>query len=345
MAVGASAQTETLKLSPVSGWGAAEFQGVCENFTLNYDGAAEGNSYYFFKLIGTGNSIKKADYKGMEVEFSRADSESSCAKLRLCYNNGPWNKYFVPGETTLSVNFEEDKRADVPATIDDVVIQLDPQAENASVAASIDIKKIYLIKSDDTKELLKTLDGGKWGTAMAFGPMASATLKIPTRWSTVEMVDANNDKLTFDPASKKLHTFTLELEEATELSLQILGFDNSNQAKYPGGFVASADKKTFTMSLDPEKVDALKEIRIQAITPKVGDEGNSAEDNAIAIDYPQVIKVKSITRTITTSTGVEKVEVLNAANAEFVNAAGQKVGKNYKGLVINKATGKKFINK
>ena len=48
---------------------------------------------------------------------------------------------------------------------------------------------------------------------------------------------------------------------------------------------------------------------------------------------------------ISDATGVEKVEVLNAANAEFVNAAGQKVGKNYKGLVINKATGKKVINK
>ena len=45
------------------------------------------------------------------------------------------------------------------------------------------------------------------------------------------------------------------------------------------------------------------------------------------------------------TTGVQKIEVLNPANAEFVNAAGQKVGKNYKGLVINKATGKKYINK
>ena len=55
--------------------------------------------------------------------------------------------------------------------------------------------------------------------------------------------------------------------------------------------------------------------------------------------------VKVVGAWIIEATGVEKVEVLNAANAEFVNAAGQKVGKNYKGLVINKATGKKFINK
>ena len=46
-----------------------------------------------------------------------------------------------------------------------------------------------------------------------------------------------------------------------------------------------------------------------------------------------------------TATAINNVAVETAANAEFVNGAGQKVGKNYKGLVINKATGKKFINK
>ena len=45
-----------------------------------------------------------------------------------------------------------------------------------------------------------------------------------------------------------------------------------------------------------------------------------------------------------TGTGIDDVKVATA-NAEFVNAAGQKVGMNYKGLVINKATGKKYINK
>ena len=62
-------------------------------------------------------------------------------------------------------------------------------------------------------------------------------------------------------------------------------------------------------------------------------------------DFAGDIYLDDVEMYYTTSTGVEKVEVLNAANAEFVNAAGQKVGKNYKGLVINKATGKKFINK
>ena len=57
------------------------------------------------------------------------------------------------------------------------------------------------------------------------------------------------------------------------------------------------------------------------------------------------ITVKSVKITHeATGTGINDVKVADA-NAEFVNAAGQKVGKNYKGLVINKATGKKFINK
>ena len=57
------------------------------------------------------------------------------------------------------------------------------------------------------------------------------------------------------------------------------------------------------------------------------------------------ITVKSVKITHeATETGINDVKVA-AANAEFVNAAGQKVGKNYRGLVINKATGKKFINK
>lgn len=45
---------------------------------------------------------------------------------------------------------------------------------------------------------------------------------------------------------------------------------------------------------------------------------------------------------VSNSTGINKIN--NAAeNAEYVNVAGQPVGKNYKGLVINKATGaKKF---
>lgn len=45
-----------------------------------------------------------------------------------------------------------------------------------------------------------------------------------------------------------------------------------------------------------------------------------------------------------TVTGINSVKV-ESADGEFYSVAGQKVGKNYKGLVIDRATGKKFINR
>ena len=67
-------------------------------------------------------------------------------------------------------------------------------------------------------------------------------------------------------------------------------------------------------------------------------------DNSKTVYYPAWQGKATFEIVEMTTTGINDVKVA-AANAEFVNAAGQKVGKNYKGLVINKATGKKYINK
>ena len=70
----------------------------------------------------------------------------------------------------------------------------------------------------------------------------------------------------------------------------------------------------------------------------------AADDNSKTVCYPGWQNKAIFEIVEMTTTGINDVKVA-AANAEFVNAAGQKVGKNYKGLVINKATGKKYINK
>ena len=57
------------------------------------------------------------------------------------------------------------------------------------------------------------------------------------------------------------------------------------------------------------------------------------------------VVIKSIVLLDATATGVETIKSSISKNDELYNMSGQKVGKNYKGLVINKATGKKFINK
>lgn len=57
------------------------------------------------------------------------------------------------------------------------------------------------------------------------------------------------------------------------------------------------------------------------------------------------VVIKSITLVDATTTKIENIESSTLTNEVLYNMSGQKVGKNYKGLVINKATGKKFINK
>ena len=70
----------------------------------------------------------------------------------------------------------------------------------------------------------------------------------------------------------------------------------------------------------------------------------AAYDGSKTVYYPAWQNRATFELVEMTTTGINNVAVESAANAEFVNAAGQKVGKNYKGLVINKATGKKYIN-
>ena len=104
-----------------------------------------------------------------------------------------------------------------------------------------------------------------------------------------------------------------------------------NHKPYTYNIYANSDKKV-ELTIDNTIISGpVVEMRLSA---------NGDNDT-----FPAEVNIVKITRKIINPTGVQEVEVLNADNAEFVNAAGQKVGKNYKGLVINKATGKKYINK
>ena len=186
----------------------------------------------------------------------------------------------------------------------------------------------------------------------------SGVLKGNALYAGSNLKDAEDKDVTFDRTSGKTQTYTIEFEETPALKLQMcINCIVPNQ--YGGGhstmrykpLTVENNKATFTVDVNdctftgkgyyPESEGGTKDItdqpeNVTSIVLQMCD---------TEATYPATISIKKITRVISDPTGVEKVEVLNAANAEFVNAAGQKVGKNYKGLVINKATGKKYINK
>ena len=221
-----------------------------------------------------------------------------------------------------------------------------------------------------TEETLKFTSGNpEWGQAFVDDGVAWAwpgrffeegELTGNALYAGSNLVDASNAQLTFDRTSGTTQTYTIEFAETPALKLQMCincivpnqwGGGNSTMRYKP--LTVENNKATFTVDVndctftgDSYKKDGENWVFDKELT----DDPQNVTSIVLQMcdpdaTYPATISIKKITRVTSGATGVEKVEVLNAANAEFVNAAGQKVGKNYKGLVINKATGKKFINK
>ena len=186
----------------------------------------------------------------------------------------------------------------------------------------------------------------------------SGVLKGNKLYAGSNLKDAEDKDVTFDRTSGTTQTYTIEFEETPALKLQMcINCIVPNQ--YGGGhstmrykpLTVENNRATFTVDVnDCTFTGKGQQPEDEGGTKDITDQPENVTSIVLQMcdteaTYPATISIKKITRVISDPTGVEKVEVLNAANAEFVNAAGQKVGKNYKGLVINKATGKKYINK
>ena len=188
----------------------------------------------------------------------------------------------------------------------------------------------------------------------------SGVLKGNKLYAGSNLKDAENNDVTFDRTSGKTQTYTIEFEETPALKLQMCincivpnmyGGGHSTMRYKP--LTVENNKATFTVDVNDctfTGTEYEKNGNDWVAKQELKDQPENVTSIILQMcdteaTYPATISIKKITRVITNATGVEKVEVLNAANAEVVNAAGQKVGKNYKGLVINKATGKKYINK
>lgn len=223
------------------------------------------------------------------------------------------------------------------------------------------------IGANAQEETLKFSSGNPdWGQAYVDDGVAfewpgrffeSGVLTGKALYAGSNLKDSSDADVTFDRTSGTTQTYTIEFDETPALKLQMCincivpnqwGGGHSTMRYKP--LTVENNKATFTVDVNDctytgkgyysEEEGGTKDIdnqpeNVTSITLQMCDD---------AATYPATISIKKITRVTSDPSGVQNVEVLNTANAEFVNAAGQKVGKNYKGLVINKATGKKHIN-
>ena len=328
LAVGANAQTsEPLFYSGgVADWCqmTVDVNTSAENFHIDFRG-----KWSTYKIIGANNAISTSDYKGIKVEYKIASGATIGINVNL--HGKQFSPLALDAEET-TVLFNENTMA--LGTITDLTLQ---QADEGKV--SIDVKAIYLIKTDGTAEKMTAIDGT---TNTVF---SSGVLYCDRQWANSRLVDDKGMDLTMAIDEKNIQRYTIEFDEAPTVAVRLNALydtgkkDDWNNAVMSDLVAYPIEEGKTKVDIDIKASDLVLEgtptpmsrLLLQTTTPefsgKVG------------------LKIKSISRTIIDATGVQKVEVLNAANAEFVNAAGQKVGKNYKGLVINKATGKKYINK
>lgn len=194
--------------------------------------------------------------------------------------------------------------------------------------ASVLLKKVTLIKDDASEEQLTPF--ACTGAGMP-SKVESATIKFQGQYNSVQIVDAEGQPLSYDPTSGTTQTYVIEYEAAPSLTeLLLLPLDANDQALSYGYNVSGSGTQTATVTFDSKLSAPMAKLRLQA-------NGNPGIDT-----YPATVTVKSITRTVGTSTSVSDVRLSPAdADEQLFNIMGQPVDRDYKGLKISRS-GRKF---
>lgn len=306
-----------------------------------------------YGIIGASNAINPADYKGVKVEYvadaSTATTETDGENVVTKYiqlsigqtdGKGMFPK-FDPSQNTLEAEFNDDIKSYTSLT------KLNVQAENAG--AKIVIKNFYLVKNDGTLERVDSYAAGGWGYSTSLpNVLLSTDMTISGQYAGMQIVNLDGSSLTFnnDGATEELQAYTIELEEETP-NKTVVEFDGAD-----GSFNwIHFDAGLKTLNFKVDRTTCVKYNDDETTTNKnltklyLKEDTNVAGEKNATTDWPVfTLKIKKITRTLGTLTGIASIETEKAdANAPIYNLAGQKVNKEYKGVVIQ--NGKKFLRK
>lgn len=322
LAMGASAQTpEKLKIYFDFSWSAQQVvDKVGENLQLDF-----GGQYQAFNIVDADNAFAPAGYKGMRVDYELGSENTSTLNLHVNVGTpNAWNGMYQMLDTVkTSIEFDFTQEVLNLEKIKCVTIQ-----QAGEGAASVLLKKVTLIKDDASEEQLTPFACTGAGLP---SKVESATIKFQDQYNSVQIVDAEGQPLSYDPTSGTTQTYVIEYEAAPSLTeLLLLPLDANNQALSYGYNVSGSGTQTATVTFDSKLSAPMAKLRLQA-------NGKPGIDT-----YPATVTVKSITRTVGTSTSVSDVRLSPAdADEQLFNIMGQPVDRDYKGLKISRS-GRKF---
>lgn len=326
-ALSANAQTtETLALKiDAYPWNYTADPGA--DITLTFD-----SQWGEYGLIGSSNAINPADYKGYKIEYEpfAATASETDGYVQASIGDKQYND-FATDATVLEQDFNDDVKGLTSLTKFNI--------QGKAKGAKIHIKSFTLIKNDGTEEPVTSYVAGGWGRTLA--PATAPKITYTGQYGGLEIVTPEGESCTYSHETQKetVYLYTIALNEVTTQPIMV-ELDDAN-----GGFVwnnydAGVDKLEFTIS--------------DAAAVQYADDGTATSKDVAKIylkangsdGYPFTVDVKSITRVVSTVTGISSVKTADKtldANSPMYNLAGQRVNNSYKGVVIQ--NGHKFINK
>lgn len=277
--VGAHAQSEEniWLLSGNPGWGQCTVNRTsnsAENFELHFRSQWSG-----FPIA---TNVSATDYKGVSIEY---DCAINTAGVQITVSSTSGTQY----------------NAAIDSKINEYSIYFNDNVKTAGTASSISIwqggdkgkcdilvKKVYLIKSDDTKEQISSLPSDSWENSAYL----SGDFNYKNQWNGAALKDDNSQNLTFSSALNQTHIYTVTLDEAATIDLTLLPswkIDGKDGADYGHTIPNGQTSAKFVFTPDYKNVPT-----------------NFALWTGVDKGFPTTVKVNSITRGIInhTSTAV-----------------------------------------
>lgn len=225
------------------------------------------------------------------------------------------------------------------ATIADLVTKTEDQSyvivtfNNAKVT-HVNSKTIFLREGDNAIQLYNTSLGLKLNSVV------SGTVKMDYKYYYKIPELADNE---FTTATNLTETESTEAAVPTEATIEdLLALKHINDlVVIKNATITSASSKYYYANVGDNKIQLYGK---DSVVKGYADDGNSYYITCILnTTYNGVAEVLPVAVSTNDPTSISAIEVENAENAPIYNAAGQRVSKSYKGMVIK--NGKKYVQK
>ncbi|MCI6830242.1 MAG: hypothetical protein MR924_13485 [Prevotella sp.] len=282
--VGAHAQSEEniWLLSGNPGWGQCTVNRTsnsAENFQLNFRSQWSG-----FPIA---TNVSATDYKGVSIEYDCAINTAG-VQITVSSKSGTQYNAAIESKTNeYSIYFNDNVKTD--GTASSISIWQGGDKGKCDIL----VKKVCLIKSDDTKEQISSLPSDSWENSAYL----SGVFNYKNQWNGAALKDDNSQNLTFSSALNQTHIYTVTLDEAATIDLTLLPSweiindegKKTTAADYTHVIPNGQTSATFVFTPDYAKVPT-----------------NFALWTGVDKGFPTTVKVNSITRGIInhTSTAV-----------------------------------------